>query len=292
LFGLQPILAYRSKSSWLNTFNQQILEFNRSDRDVVAVITTHTTFIDNDFQKIVARLTGPALLIADEVHHLGAERSRTQLPENVAYRLALSATPDRWFDDEGTQALRAYFGETVFRFTLDDAIQQGVLVPYNYYPQLVELTDDELDEYQALSEQIARLINSDDDELQEALKMLLIKRSRLLNNASQKLVALEELIKRIRHIHHALFYCSPEQIDAVSQLLGWDLGLLIGRFTAQESNVERQQLLSDFDNQVLQALVAMKCLDEGVDVPSTQVAFILASSSNPREFIQREKIIA
>src|SRR5690606_3374530 len=214
-------------------------------------------------------------------------RSRTQLPENVMYRLALSATPDRWFDDEGTQALRDYFGETVFRFTLDDAIQQGVLVPYNYYPQLVELTDEELDEYQALSEQIAKLINADDDEMQEALKMLLIKRSRLLNNASQKLVALEELIKRIGHIHHALFYCSPERIDAVSQLLGWDLGLLIGRFTAQESNVERKQLLSDFDNQVLQALVAMKCLDEGVDVPSTQVAFILASSSNPREFIQR-----
>lgn len=287
LFGLQPILAYRSKSSWLNTLNQQILEFNRSDRDVVAVITTHTTFIDEDFQKTVARLTGSALLIADEVHHLGAERSRTQLPENVMYRLALSATPDRWFDDEGTQALRDYFGETVFRFTLDDAIQQGVLVPYNYYPQLVELTDEELDEYQALSEQIAKLINADDDEMQEALKMLLIKRSRLLNNASQKLVALEELIKRIGHIHHALFYCSPERIDAVSQLLGWDLGLLIGRFTAQESNVERKQLLSDFDNQVLQALVAMKCLDEGVDVPSTQVAFILASSSNPREFIQR-----
>lgn len=287
LFGLRPVLAYQKKSSWLNSLHQHVLEFNRSDRNVISVITTHSTFIDEDFQKTIGRLTGPALLIADEVHHLGAERSRAQLPDNVQYRLALSATPDRWFDDVGTQALRDYFGETVYQFTLDDAIRHGILVPYSYYPQLVELTDDELDEYQALSEKIARLVNVDDDEAQEALKMLLIKRSKILNNAEEKLPALRTLVKQIGNLHHALFYCSPDQIDAVSQLLGWDLGLLIGRFTAQEDNDERQQLLRDFDQQVLQALVAMKCLDEGVDVPSTRFAFFLASSSNPREFIQR-----
>ena len=286
-FGLRPILAYRSKSSWLNTLHQRILEYNRGDREVISVITTHTTFIDEDFQRAIGRLTRPTILIADEVHHLGAERSRTQLPENIQYRLALSATPDRWFDDAGTQALRGYFGETTFQFTLNDAIQREVLVPYNYFPRLVELTENELNEYQILSTQIAKLISADETDLQDALKMLLIKRSRLLNNAAQKLVMLKEIVAQMDHVHHALFYCSPEQIDAVSQTLGWELGLLIGRFTAQESNNERQLILADFDQEVLQALVAMKCLDEGVDVPSTRTAFILASSSNPREFIQR-----
>ena len=286
-FGLQPILAYQKKSNWLNTLHQHVLEYNHQDRQVISVITTHTTFIDTDFQSTIGRLTGPTLLIADEVHHLGAERSRTQLPDNLAYRLALSATPDRWFDDAGTQTLRQYFGETVFEFTLDDAIRHGILVPYRYLPQIIELTDDEFDQYQALSEQIARLVNTEDDALQDALKMLLIKRSRLLNNAREKLRALKDLVEQMDGLHHALFYCSPEQIDDVASLLGWELGLLIGRFTAQESNTERQQLLVDFDQQILQALVAMKCLDEGVDVPSTRVAFILASSSNPREFIQR-----
>ena len=286
-FGLQPILAYQSKARWLDSLHQRVVEFNRSDREEFSVITTHSTFIDEDFQRIIGRLNGQGLLIADEVHHLGAERSRSQLPPNIPFRLALSATPDRWFDDAGTAALRAYFGETVFSFTLADAIRRGILTPYVYYPQLVELTPDELEEYRVLSEQIAKLINAEDDELQEALKMILIKRARLLNNASQKLVALKELVRQLENLAHALFYCSPEQIDAVCQLLGWDLGLLIGRFTAEESNDLRQQLLSDFDNRVLQALVAMKCLDEGVDVPSTRTAFILASSSNPREFIQR-----
>src|SRR5690606_35840172 len=128
---------------------------------------------------------------------------------------------------------------------------------------LVELTDDELDEYQALSEQIAKFMNIEDKELHDTLKMLLIKRSRLLNNASRKLDVLKTLVMQLGHIHHALFYCSPEQIDAVSQLLGWELGLSIDRFTAQETNDQRQQILADFDQEVLQALVAMKCLDEG-----------------------------
>jgi superfamily II DNA or RNA helicase len=286
-FGAQPILAYQKKSQWLKILHQQALEYNRGDRQDLAVITTHTTFIDADFQKIIANLVGPALLIADEAHHLGAERTRVHLPATIPYRLALSATPDRWFDEAGTTALRDYFGETVFRFTLEEAIQQNILTPYTYHPVLVELTPAELEEYEALSVRIARLISSEKAEYQEALEMLLIKRAQLLNNAEEKLRALSRLISQISHISHALFYCSPDQIDAVSQLLGWDHGLMLGRFTAEEPNAVRQQILADFDSQVLQGLVAMKCLDEGVDVPSTKLAFILASSSNPREFIQR-----
>ena len=130
-------------------------------------------------------------------------------------------------------------------------------------------------------------MGSDDDSLRDALDLLLIKRARLLNNAQNKLVVLNTCLKKLGPIDHALFYCAPEQIDEVCRLLGWDHELLIHRFTAEEPNDVRQQLLIDFDSGQLQGLVAMRCLDEGVDVPSTRIAFILASSSNPREFIQR-----
>lgn len=286
-FGLQPILAYQSKARWLTTLNQQVSEYIHRDRSHIAVITTHTTFRNADFQRILTRINdSPVLLIADEVHHLGANRSRSNLPLSVPYRLGLSATPTRWFDDIGTDVLRAYFGETVFAYPLEKAIGT-VLTPYRYYPQLVELTPDEMDEYQSLSEQIGKLIGSDDPEMESALEMLLIKRARLLNNAENKLTCLSRLLSQIGTISHALFYCAPEQLDAVCRLVGWDHGLLIHTFTAEEHNDERQQLLADFAAGHLQGLVAMKCLDEGVDVPNTRIAFILASSSNPREFIQR-----
>lgn len=285
-FGYKPILAYQSKSRWLDKLNHEIIEFNGKYRDFISVITTHTTFISPEFQGSIARLVGPSLIIADEAHHLGAERSRQNYPQYIPFRLALSATPDRWFDDAGTAALRWYFGETVFAFPLEEAI--GVsLTDYYYYPHLVPLTDEELDRYEELSAKIAKLFGREDAESEEALKMLLIKRARLLNTAENKLQVLSSLVDEQDQIEHTLFYCAPQQIDEVLHLLGWEKGLLVHRFTAQEDASERQQLLSDFASGTLQALAAMKCLDEGVDVPTTQTAYFLASSSNPREFVQR-----
>lgn len=285
-FGYRPVLAYQSKSSWLDDLNHAVLEYNGGYRPFVSVITTHATFISPDFQSALARLSGPSLLIADEAHHLGAERSRQNYPEQMSFRLALSATPDRWFDDAGTAALRSFFGETVFAFPLEQAI--GVsLTPYYYYPHLVSLTEDEMGEYEQLSLKIARLFGQEETDKQEALKMLLIKRARLLNTAANKLPALADLIDRERVISHTLFYCAPGQIDDVMRLVGWEKGILLDRFTAEESTDQRQQLLADFAVGNLQALAAMKCLDEGVDVPSTRSAYFLASSGNPREFIQR-----
>ncbi|MCB0164404.1 MAG: DEAD/DEAH box helicase family protein [Anaerolineae bacterium] len=285
-FGYKPLLAYQSKSRWLDKLNHEIIDFNGKYRDFISVITTHTTFISPEFQGSIARLVGPSLIIADEAHHLGAERSRQNYPQYIAFRLALSATPDRWFDDAGTAALRRYFGETVFAFPLEKAI--GVsLTDYYYYPHLVPLTDEELDEYAELSTKIAKLFGRDDTESEEALKMLLIKRARLLNTAENKLQVLSNLVDEQDQSEHTLFYCAPQQIDEVLHLLGWEKGLLVHRFTAKEDTPERQQLLKDFASGTLQALAAMKCLDEGVDVPTTQTAYFLASSSNPREFIQR-----
>ena len=285
-FGYRPVLAYKSRASWQKELNHQIMEYNAGYRRFISVIVTHTTFSKSEFQSSIARLKGPSLLIADEVHHLGAEISRQNYPGHISFRLALSATPDRWFDDEGTAALRQYFGETVFSFPLEKAIGTS-LTPYYYYPHLVPLTDEELEQYQELSTKIARLVNSKDENKQQALEMLLIRRARLMNNAENKLLTLSALVDKQSQIEHTLFYCAPEQIDEVLHLLGWEKGLLVHRFTAEENTKERQQLLTNFADGKLQALVAMKCLDEGVDVPNTRTAYILASSSNPREFIQR-----
>ena len=235
-FGYKPILAYQSKASWLDSLNHQIIEFNGGYRQFISVITTHTTFISREFQNSIARIDGPTLLIADEAHHLGAEQSRQNYPHKVPFRLALSATPDRWYDDVGTLALRNYFGTTVFTFSLEDAI--GVsLTPYYYYPHLVSLTDEEFEKYEALSAKIAKLINREDVESQEALKMLLIKRANLLNTAENKLVMLSDLVDREPFIKHALFYCAPGQIDEVLRLLGWEKSILVHRFKIGRAHV-------------------------------------------------------
>lgn len=285
-FGYAPLRAYESRNTWLDELNERVVAYNHADTDRLCVITTHATFSTDHFQETVERLEGPTLLIADEAHHLGAETSRRRLPEKVGYRLALSATPDRWYDDKGTAALRAYFGQTVYRLSLADAI--GVsLTPYYYYPVLVELTGEELEQYKVLSAKIGRLMAQVGDEESEQLTQLLVKRARLLNVAENKLGVISDHVDHRSDLTHALFYCAPGQIDEVVQTLGLEKRLRVRRFTAKEDIPTRRNLLKEFADGELQALVAMHCLDEGVDVPSTQTAYILASSSNPRQFIQR-----
>ena len=287
-FGFEPIVAYENSATWVNQFNTAVMRYNCDVHKVVCVITTHTTFIGETMQKLLSKLKRSAAFVADEVHHLGAARSRQHLPNVFACRLGLSATPNRWFDTEGTAAIRRYFGETVYEFSLGKAIENRYLCSYCYHPHLVELTDEELDDYKDLTDRIARLYRrTNADEPNEALDRLLIKRATLLNKAENKLPTLEQLIEdRNDSLHHALFYCAPGQINSVLPMLT-DLGLRVAKFTAKESTTERQELLEMFASGHLQALVAMRCLDEGVDVPSTQTAYILASSSNPKEFIQR-----
>jgi superfamily II DNA or RNA helicase len=287
-FGYSPIHAYKSKTSWLDEVHEKIISFNNNDIDNICIITTHATFSTTHFRDTLNRINGPALLIADEAHHLNSERQKAFFPETIQYRLALSATPDRWFSDDSTNPLRDYFGETVYSLPLQKAIEGGFLTPYYYYPSLVELTDSEMVEYSDLTTKIGVLMShtrnpSNEDYLQH----LLIKRSQLLNTAVNKLDAISELVDKNPNITHALFYCAPGQIDEVVELLGWKKRMRVHRFTAEEDTVTRQNLLDDFISEKLQALVAMRCLDEGVDVPSTRTAYILASSSNPREFIQR-----
>ena len=289
-FGFQSILAYQSQRTWVDRLNEALIDFNFGSLKVVCTITTHDTFISDAMQRILTRLQGDAVLVADEAHHLGATKSRQNLPNLFSYRLGLSATPNRWFDPEGTAALRAYFRETVYEFPLAQAIEAGYLCSYSYLPHLVELTEGELYEYEALTAKIAKLYarKNDDEVTEQLLEALLRQRTDLLNNAENKLPMLKQLVvNQSEPLHHALFYCAPGQIDEVISMLGHELGLHVHRFTAEESTEERRSLLERFASRNLQGLVAMKCLDEGVDVPGTQSAYILASSSNPREFIQR-----
>lgn len=307
-FGANPIMAFESRKTWQESLQREILEFNNHARDSLVVITTHKTFASEPFQQELQTITGAEqMLIADEVHHLGAPHLRKGLPQSIPLRLGLSATPQRWYDDEGTSSLFRYFGDGIaYEYSLQKAIDNGSLCEYYYVPHIVELTAEEEEEYLALSKKIARLAASLEDGLGDAdlqsepgLKQALFKRARLLGTAEQKLQRLTRLLQHEEDIEHTLVYCgdgsvddelsgrAKRHVDATVEVLRRDLDVRARRFTARESQTERQELLERFSDGELEALVAIRCLDEGVDVPSTRTAYILASSTNPRQFVQR-----
>ena len=306
-FGGNPILAYESRRNWQERLEGELAEFDLGVRNGLVVITTHTTFASVNFQRVLSRVPQKRfMLIADEVHHMGAPHLKESLPEEIRLRLGLSATPERFYDDEGTDELFEYFGGVVYEYGLKEAIENGALCEYYYIPHVVELTDEEADEYLDLSKKIARLISRaggdlGDADLQENtdLQFALFKRARLVGTAERKLDRLIELLGHEYRVQHTLIYCGDgtvegsvssrtrRHVDATISRLRADLGLRAKRFTADESRAERQELLEAFDDGDIEALVAIRCLDEGVDVPATRTAYMLASSSNPRQFVQR-----
>jgi DNA phosphorothioation system restriction enzyme len=310
-FGVTPLRAYQSRTTWTNDVIGRFTEFSSGVREMVAVVTTHATFASDHFQSVLSRVDGSqTLLIADEVHHMGAPHLREHLPDTVRARLGLSATPERWYDEAGTKALTSYFSNgVVFEYKLEEAIANDHLCEYYYVPHIISLTEEEGEDYLALSRAIGKRFASQsgasgdtadaDLTADETLKQLLFKRARLIGTAENKLPRVRSLIERSADLYHTLVYCSDgsvgtdegegtkRQVRAATQLLGTELGMRVHQFTYEEDQEIRERLLADFESGPLQALVAIRCLDEGVDVPATRTAFILASSSNPRQFVQR-----
>lgn len=316
-FGLRPLRCAESASEWYPRAKNALLLANRGKRAVVSFVATNRTFMGEPFQDILRRLKVRTLLIADEVHNLGASGLRQALPEHVSLRLGLSATHERRWDTDGTLALQEYFGEPVIRFGLAEALRAKptVLSPYVYHPVLVDLDADEMEEYLRLTQSIARLMGpSGDPEKSELAFRLLIRRARLIGAARNKLVALRKVMEGMTRTEFNLVYCGdgrseyPEelgggaryrdpadlhdntvirQVEAAVRLLGRDLKMRVAPYTYETPPEERVATLEAFREGRLQALVAIRCLDEGVDIPDVRRAFILASSTNPRQFIQR-----
>lgn len=302
-FNLKPILAFESVYNWQSELTNQLYNIYTKKQKFLTILTTNSTFISNSFQSQLQFFPQKTLIIGDEVHNLGATRLLECLPNNIGLRLGLSATPERYFDEEGTEGLLNYFGDIIQpEFTLADAIKKGALVHYNYYPILVELTSDEGEIYTQLTTRIAWILASLEDKKKwlknKTIQSLLIKRARLIANAKNKLKALYNLMKNRLDTSHTLFYCGDGEIESkstffnsqlkeVTRILGTELGYRINTYTAETSVSEREKIKHQLEVGELQGLVAIKCLDEGIDIPSIKNAVILASSSNPRQFIQR-----
>jgi len=300
-FGMQPLLAFESRARWYEELTARLSDLSRDPSAFLCVVVTNSTFASESFQQRLRYLPAKTMLIADEVHNLGAARLATALPENVRLRLGLSATPERWLDPDGTERLRRYFGKVLEpRLGIREAIQLGALTPYRYYPVLVELTDDEREQYLDLSAKISRLYGVDEaDPDNPVLTALLLKRARLIGTAANKLKALRRIGESHRDAADMLFYCGDGQVESevddgirrqveeVTRILGTELGVRVAPYTAGTDTDERDTLRDDLEAKRLQGLVAIRCLDEGVDIPSVRTAVILASSTNPRQFVQR-----
>ena len=305
-FNIEPIVGYGNsiQKNWRDKLSKAVQYHNYKikGKKFFCFITTNATFYSEFVQNEFKKMNHNSLLMVDEAHYFGAEFIRKNLPQNFEYRLALSATIDRHGDEEGTKVLYEYFGEKCIEYTLEMAIEAGMLTKYYYYPIIINLTPEELSLYKELTKKIAKfIVGSDKKHIPEAAKQYLLKRAKLIAGAENKLCALKEAIERYKDKKHLLVYCgattldsqntdsdSLKQIQVVCKMLGNDLNMKVAKFTAEEDMKQRQNIKNLFSKgDMLQVLVAIKCLDEGFNIPEIRTAFILASTTNPKEYIQR-----
>lgn len=306
-FNVKPIVAYSYPGQkWRKQFSDAVTAYNVGAIDYFCVIATNATFSLNDFQSILQKFKKNFAFVVDEAHNFGAVKLSSLLPKKARYRLALSATIERFRDEEGTNKLRKYFGKTCISFSLKEAIQKGFLTSYYYHPVVVYLNADEYEQYQEITKTIIRNGGASQENIDKNpyIEMLLIKRARIISGCKEKVPKLVEVMKPYRTDNYILVYCGAtkydndssdlkdddevRQIEEVNKRLYYELGMKVHKFTSEENKEERDEIKRMFASGTeLQVITAIKCLDEGVNIPSIKKAFILASSTNPKEYIQR-----
>ena len=301
LFGANSLPIDGTAASRAHNLYLAVLGLQTGARKLVVMVVTENFLTSDEFRRVFDDLAPSitTLLIADEVHNLGKRSFLSNTPERFDYRLGLSATPERQYDPEGSIELFNYFGPAVFEFGLSEAI--GIcLVPYNYHIHKVSLSDDEYSKWIKLTKQLTKqnfsgdADVSDSCDLPEEVERLLFARRRVIESAESKIVALRKILgcRNRDQIEHVLIYTTDKnriQLNSVNNMLQNDLNLTIHQLTSQEtSNRARSaEILERFAMGDYHALTCMRVLDEGVNIPQVSEAFILASNTVRRQWIQR-----
>jgi superfamily II DNA or RNA helicase len=294
-----------SNSKWRKELELILLDLSDKKIKKAIIFTTHDTASSGRFANIIRtnKYNTKILFIGDEVHAIGSAKQRNALLPEYDYRIGLSATPERMFDEGGTSLIREYFGNKSFEFTIADALKtinpitgKPFLNTFSYHPVFVRLTESESKRYGKLSQQIA-ILKSKDNYDPDELQRLYDRRAEIGKNAENKFEALTDLLDSMGPdtIQDTLLFVSDKQIQRGFEILSsWKIKR--AKITESESAYkivndegysERQEIIAQFARRQLQVLVGIKCLDEGIDIPNARVAILMASSTNPREFVQR-----
>lgn len=295
-FGGKPIECNSEKKRWKEKLKLNINNLKRGVIENVFVITTIETFKSKEFQSVLYNYRiKDSLIIVDEVHSFGAKQIRDlydKLNGVFNYRLGVSATPFRKDDNESNQLIE-FFSKIIFSYSLEDAIHNGYLNNYEYYPILLNFSDNELINYR-------NEINKKDNGRFDAINLNEIERltSSIANASSAKVYKLIELIGQHGKTNPKIVYCSPglfndglfkkdiKHIEYVQRELG-NLGCKLRVVKSGVKLKEREEILKQFKTRELDTLLAIKCLDQGVNLKSVTHAYILSSTDTLTEFIQR-----
>ncbi|MBX3650510.1 MAG: DEAD/DEAH box helicase family protein [Burkholderiales bacterium] len=301
-FNMRPIKAFYSAELWVDRLSEAISAFLAKATSFLCIVVVNDTLSTDAFQKLLRRIPNQSLFfIGDECHHHSNPVWRERIPDNAKFKIGLSATPWNPGQLKNKTVLESIYGPVVSTYTLADALYDGVLCQYQYIPVPCVFEDDEAEEYERLSQKISALSAQDPNRqnplVQQQIQMLAARRTRLIGALRSKLYRLSALILEMKPSPHSLFYCAEgyhplddgigeRVIDKVTKIVA-DNSWTVSQITAAETASERHKIISAFDDGHIDAITAIRVLDEGFDVPGCRTAYIMASSNSYRQYVQR-----
>lgn len=311
-FNYQSIISTHTDKDWKNTLNRYITRSLLDQSKNLILITTYATFNRKDIQSFIHRTKGidTFLYIADEAHNIGSPNTLKNLPCKINNRIGLSATPERIYDDLGSKYIYDFFDSRqpnyTFRYTMKQAIDDGILCHYDYYPIFIELTDSEMLEYERITSQLRKFIDSDTGKYKPDAEKLLLKRKQIIHKAQNKKIAISDLLqdlKQKRTLNYTFVFvpegCEPDYSEKDSYNINQNDIHIIDEYAEMFKEHgysyhkyisgidDAPSILKGFSDGDIQILLSMKCLDEGIDIPRAEHAIFCSSTGNPRQFIQR-----
>lgn len=290
------IMVSSENPTWEQQITQEIIRKQYNPDNQIIIISTIASFKMPRFMNAIKKSKEEKLLIVDEAHRF-TDRSE-KLKETFQYMLGLSATPFSGSSAQPGMELMKFFGGQVFNLPIEDALERGFLVPYNYYPIFVQSTEDEEQRFKYHTQKILSCFKNNRCINPDLLVKSLRNRLRVISMAEEKQNRIDEILNNIKEDDHFVVYCGDgrlfddntgeeiRHIQSIKRVLTAH-GYKASQFTAQENMNDRMELVDAFNKGEISSLAAIRCLDEGINIPSIKSALILSSNDDYREFVQR-----
>ncbi len=292
----RTIMISSENHNWENDLLDAIYNSKYNNGGTVIAISTIVSFNLERFDRVVQKAHMNRMLIVDEAHRF--KNTSEKVCNTYTYMLGLSATPCSKKDDECGRQLMDYFGGQVYNLPIEYAIEHNYLVHYNYHPIYVHSTYEEERNFDKYTSLMMSCFKGNICTDVEGLARYKRSRLRVISMAKEKIEKMQWIVSQIEENDHFIVYCGagtlfennvPEgrrHIQFVQDVLR-EMGYSVNQFTAEENMNERMQLVNSFNRGMIDALVAIRCLDEGINIPSIKGALLLSSNDDYREFIQR-----
>lgn len=295
---LPTVLVSSENASWKDQLLEALMDSKYNDKKTVIAISTIKSFDSEKFEQVVRKANMKRMLIVDEAHRFKKLSDTTR--HLYAYMLGLSATPASRKNDEFAKQLLNYFGGKVYDLPIEYAIDKGYLVHYNYHPIYVEATESDEERFDYYTKMMSSCYKNNMCIDVESLAKYKRSRLRVISMAEEKISKIQWILSQIEEKDHFIVYCGDgrlyEELDDEGNALRHiqfikniltENGYKVCQFTATEKMDERMRIVESFNKGMIDTMVAIRCLDEGINIPSIEGALLLSSNDDYREFVQR-----